>query len=414
MNPLSWIGWGRPKLSGRDSAETMAAYQEKRRSTPSVENILSLSTAWACIRLLSETVGTLPLPVYKRAAARGDKEVAFDHPLYALLHDSPNARQTAAEFWEGQVACLCGWGNGYSEKKMIGDRLVALEPLNPDTLPARRTDGSFVYRISDRGRTEELPESKVFHIRGFGFGRDGVGLSPIRYGAMNMRGALAAEEAALQFLEGGLQVAGFVKEALGTKATHEQRKDLMSLMRDFMGSQASGKVMPLPAGFEFEQLTMNPNDAQLLQSRAFNVEEVCRWFRVPPFMVGHTEKSTSWGTGLEQQMIGFLTFGLRPYLTRIEQSISKQLIAPAERGSVHAEFVVEGLLRADSQGRAALYSTFAQNGIMTRDEIRSKENLAKRGGGAEQLTVQSNLLPIDMLGKQPAKAVQPAPGEPIP
>jgi phage portal protein BeeE len=115
-------------------------------------------------------------------------------------------------------------------------------------------------------------------------------------------------------------------------------------------------------------------------------------------MVGHTEKSTSWGTGLEQQMIGFLTFSLRPYLTRIEQAIKKQIIPPAERSTIFAEFNLEGLLRADSAGRAALYATFAQNGISTRNEIRARENLADVEGG-DVLTVQSNLLPLDQLGQ---------------
>jgi HK97 family phage portal protein len=144
---------------------------------------------------------------------------------------------------------------------------------------------------------------------------------------------------------------------------------------------------------------INPDDAQLLQSRAFSVEEICRWFRVPPFMVGHSEKSTSWGTGIEQQMIGFLTFTLGPWLKRIEQAIQKDLMTPAERSRYFVKFNVEGLLRADSAARAAFYSAMVNNGIYTRDECREKEDMLPMGGNAAVLTVQTALAPLDDLGK---------------
>jgi len=410
INPLGWFGFGRAKLSGRDDPETKAAYAKMEASHPSVDRVLSLSTAWACIRLLSETAGTLPLPLYRRTGP-GKRAPAEDHALYGILHDSPNSWQTAAEYWEGQVANLCGWGNGYSEKKFLGGRIVALEPLRPDTMVRRDPDGSLKYVVNDRGRSEIMPADKVFHLRGFGIGGD-KGLSPIRHGWQTFRSALAAENAATQFLEGGLQIAGFAKEGANGKSNAEQRKELMALFAEFMGSPASGKVMPLPSGWDYQALTMDPEDAQLIETRGFNVDQVCRIFRVPPFMVGHTQNSTSWGTGLEQQQIGFLTFAMRPYLVRIEQSIRKQLLLPAERSSFYAEFVIEGLMRADSSGRAALYTSAGQNGWMTRNEMRRRENLPPIEGG-DTLTVQSNLVPLDQLGKTPARRVQPAPGDPV-
>jgi HK97 family phage portal protein len=170
------------------------------------------------------------------------------------------------------------------------------------------------------------------------------------------------------------------------------------MIAQFAGSVNAGKTMVLEAGMKYQQVSMTPEDAQMLQTRAFNVEEICRWFRVPPFMVGHTEKTTSWGTGIEQQMIGFLTFTLLPWIKRIEQSINRWLLKANERRVYFAKFNPEGLLRADSAARAAFYSTMTQNGIMDRDECREKENLPKRGGNAAELTVQSNMLPIDKLG----------------
>lgn len=401
------------KLSNRDDAETLAAALASgmggagKAVTP--DSALSLSTAWSCVRLLSETIGTLPLGVFERKGE--DKVPARDLPLYELLHDSPNADQTAAEYWEGQVACLGLWGNGYSEKGYSGSRLVSLTPLRPDLMRvARDRNGRRMYRYSDPKGLRELDEDRVFHLRGFGVGGD-VGLSPISYARQTMGTALAADEVAAKFFGSGLQLSGFIDSGQ-PKLTPQQREDIAKLFERFMGSTNAAKLMVLEAGMKFLPLGMNPEDAQLLATRAFHVEEICRWFRVPPFMVGHTEKSTSWGTGLEQQMIGFLTFSLRPYLTRIEQAVKKQLIPAAERAKLFVEFNLEGLLRADSAGRAAIYTTFAQNGIADRNEIRGRENWPRREG-ADVLTVQSNLLPLDQLGQQPPRAVQPAPGEPI-
>lgn len=149
--------------------------------------------------MLSETAATLPLQLYRRKGS-GQREVAYDHLLYGILHDSPHGWQTAAEFWEGQVAHICGWGNAFAEKKYPGDRLVALEPRRPDTMVTRNSNGDLQYRVNDRGRSELLPASKIFHIRGFGMG-GGIGMSPVRYGWATLRSSLAGEDAARQFLD---------------------------------------------------------------------------------------------------------------------------------------------------------------------------------------------------------------------
>lgn len=398
------------KLSGRDDVETikiaLGAMAGAAGKSVAPDSALSLSTAWSCVRLLSETIGTLPMSFYQRVG--DEKTVARNHPLYELLHDSPNADQSAAEFWEGVIACLCLWGNFYGERKYLGDRLVAVQPLKPNLMSVARTAaGRREYRYADPKGRRVFDEDRIFHVRGFGYGGD-VGLSPISYGRETMSVALAAEQTAASQFKNGLQLSGFL-ELQGIKTTPEQRVELIDLFAKFAGSSQAGKVMPLPDGAKFVALGMNPEDAQLLQTRAFHVEEICRWFRVPPFMVGHTEKSSSWGTGLEQQMIGFLTFSLRPYLTRIEQAIKKQLIKPGDRGSYYAEFNLEGLLRADSHGRAALLSALGQNGFITRNEGRARDNLKPLPGG-DTLTVQSNMIPLDKIGQtdQPAQQARSA------
>jgi HK97 family phage portal protein len=390
---LSWLG---KKIKLTDGA-FWAQYYGNSSATGKVvtpDSALHVSAAWACIRLLSETTGILPISVYRNLPG-GGTEVDSQHWLNGLIHDDPNADQTASEYWEGNTACLNLWGNGYSFKEQSGSRTIALIPINPDTMRVYRDSfGARRYQFSERGKREDLPEDKVFHIRGFGVGGD-LGLSPISYARESLGIAMSADEAAGKMFANGMLASGFVTGPNGLK--EDQRTQITKILKDFIGSQNANKIMVLEQGMDFKTIQMNPNDMQMLQSRAWAVEEVCRWFRVPPFMVGHTEKSTSWGTGLEQQMIGFLTFALQPYLNRIEKAARKQLLPPGERSRYTVKFNVEGLLRADSQGRATFLSMMTQNGIMSRNEARAKENLPPVDGG-DELTVQSNLIPLGHLG----------------
>lgn len=357
---------------------------------------MQLATVWSCVRLLSETIGTLPLGVYRKDD-KGGRSANTEHALYGLLHDSPNADQSAAEFWEACVASICLWGNFYAEKVSSGGTLSALNFLKPELMQVKRDRyGARVYVYHDQKGRRDYREDDIFHVRGFGVGGD-VGLSPISYARKTLGLAADTDNAAKSAFSNGIRPAGWL--VVPPKTTKEQKDDLRKTFIDpITGPNATNRVGILEKGIEWNAYTGMPvADMQLLQGRAFNVEELCRWFRVPPFMVGHTEKSTSWGTGLEQQMIGFLTFSLRPYLTRIEQAVKKQLLKPAERGTVYAEFNLEGLMRADSAGRAALANAYAQNGIETRNEIRARHNMAPLPGG-DMLTVQSNLVPLDQLG----------------
>ena len=394
-NLYSWIG----KTLKLTDGDFWQSYYSSDTSTGKVVNAqtaLQLSAVWSCVRLLSETVATLPLGLYERDAA-GNKLAARAHRLHSVLHDQPHANFTAVEFWEVVVAHLALWGNHYSLITRAGGSVAALEPLHPECVTniSVSENGRLKYRIERAGKVDSIDESEVFHVRGFGVSGL-VGLSVLGMARQSLGLAMATEESAGKVFANGMQPSGFVEAPMVLKK--EQRDAFRESLNEFTGSSNAGKTLLLEAGMQYKPLSMNPEDAQMLETRAFNIEEVCRWFRVPPFMIGHTEKSTSWGTGLEQQMIGFLTFALRPYLSRIEQAIKKSLLTPVERQSLFAEFNLEGLLRADSEGRAALYSQMAQNGIYTRNEIRSRENLPPIDGG-DVLTVQSNLISIDQLGK---------------
>lgn len=389
---LNWLGVPVSLVDGSFWAEWSGA-KNYAGKTVTVNSALQLSAAWACVRLISETLSTLPLNLYDDSGQA--KTMARDHPLYRLLHTQPNADMTAAVFWQAYVASLLLWGNAYVEIHRSGGVITSLEFLLPQFVTRKRTSSGAVewsYPDPFTKVTRKIAEAQMWHTPAFT--TDGVkGLSPIALGANVIGSAMAADEASAHTFKNGMKAAGLV--TMDAVLKPEQREDVRQHVRKV---SADGGVMVLEKGSAFQQLTMNPQDAELLSTRSFNVEEICRWFRVPPFMVGHSEKSTSWGTGIEQQMIGFVTFVLRPWCVRIEQSIRKSLMAPAEKQRYQAEFAMEGLLRGDSAARGQFYSTMVQNGIYTRNNVRRLENLEPVEGG-DELTVQSNMIPIGMLGQ---------------
>lgn len=358
--------------------------------------VMQLSAVWACARLIAETISTLPIGMYERTAT--GRVSAGDHPIYNLVHSAPNAASTAAVFWEAVILSMLLRGNGFAEKKYLAGRLVALVFLSPRRLSiSRDSNGRRIFRYTEGDGTQRvIPEKNIFRIPGFTMDGD-WGISTIEYGSQVFGSALAASNAANSTWERGLSPTVAFKMDQVLKP--EQRKEFRKNLEEVSGAINAGKSPLLEGGMDAKTIGINPKDAQLLESRAFSVEEICRWFRVPPFMVGHSEKSTSWGTGIEQQLIGFLTFTLRPWLTRIEQAINKDLLTPVERMRYYAEFNVEGLLRTDSAGRAAYLGTMTEKGLMTLDEGRAKENLPPKGGNADVLMVNSAMMPIDKLGQ---------------
>ncbi|MBO9859361.1 phage portal protein [Xanthomonas sp. A1809] len=364
------------------------------------KTVLQVDAAWSCVRLISETIATLPLSMFERTS--GGKRVAGQHPLHFVIHDQPNADSTASVFWEAMVAAMLLRGAAHAEKLYAGNRLIGLSFLDPDKLVVNRDIQGrkiFVYPRTD-GSRRVIPRERIWIIPGFTL--DGLnGVSVISYGAKVFGAAIAADRAAARTFKNGLLQTVYYKVATFLKP--DQRDEFK---KNLMGTIERGETPLLEGGTDAGSLGIKPSDAQLLESRAFSVESICRWFRVPPWMVGHTEKSTSWGSGIEQQMIGFLTFTLGPWLRRIEQAISKDLLTAGERTRYYAKFAVEGLLRADSAGRAAFYAAMVNNGILTRDEVRELEDREPMGGNAAVLTVQSAMLPLDALGQNDQQAQQ--------
>lgn len=378
---------------------TSSSGDPRMYSAPGINKAMQLSVVWSCVRLISETIATLPLITYERRQVDGRdvRVVAREHPLYSLLHDSPNAEMTAVEFWEAVVSQLCLWGNAYVLKSRgTANRLVALDPLNPALMTVRRTlDGAITYIHADPRGQKEYTEADIWHIKGFG--TDGLcGLSPIGMGWRSMVGANNVEDASSQLFGENMQIGGVV--TIDKLLTPEQRGQMKTKLADATISARTHRWALLEDGAEFKQLAMNPVDAQMIESRQYSVEDLCRWFSIPPAMVGHGTAVSNWGTGREQINQNMVQYVFRAYLVRIEQGIKKSLMTPAERLRYFAEYSLEGLLRGDSSARAAYYSSMTQNGLKTRNECRALENDPPLDGG-DDLTVQSNLVPLTMLGK---------------
>lgn len=403
MSVFSWLGRTIGLTDHKFFAEWFSTGRNTTGKAVTETSALTVATAWACIKLLSQSTQVLPFMVYKKEAD-GSRVAQPNHPAYALIHDQPNVDMTGGEFWQVVTACIALRGNAYGFKlEGSQGRTVAIELIHPDLVMPHRdgAGGELRYRFTWRRKAYDVPRERMIHWRGFSMGGD-MGLSAIAYGASTLGIAIAADDTAGRTFNGGGMTSGFITTPPGvtmTKPQREQFKESLHTFKDERQADPSGFFL-LEGGFDVKTISINPDDLQLLMSRGFSVEETCRLFGVPPFMVGHTEKNTSWGSGLEVQLIRFVTFSLLPYLDAIQRRTNLGLLTPAERRQgFYTEFNLEGLLKADSTARANFYSVMVQNGLYVRDDIRTKENLPKLGGNAGKLTVQSNLILLDQLDK---------------
>ena len=364
---------------------------------------MQMTAVYSCVRILSEAVAGLPLHLYQYTD-RGSKEKAADNPLYFLLHDEPNTEMTSFVFRETLMTHLLLWGNAYSQIIRNGKgEVVGLYPLMPDRMTVNRDEKGrlyYEYMVSSddaktlKGGTVRLSPYDVLHIPGLGF--DGlVGYSPIAMAKNAIGLAIAAEEYGSKFYANGAAPSGILEYPGTVKEPDKVRE---SWNAGFGGSSNAHKIAVLEEGMKYTPISISPNEAQFLETRRFQINEIARIFRVPPHMVGDLEKSSF--SNIEQQSLEFVKYTLEPWLVRWEQAMQRSLIPQDDKSKYFIKFNVDGLLRGDYQSRMQGYATARQNGWMSANDIRELENLDRipAEDGGDLYLINGNMMPLLMSG----------------
>ena len=405
MGILSGIFKARDKSENRTAGSAYTFYMGGSTSGKNVteRSAMQMTAVYSCVRILAEAVAGLPLHLYKYTA-EGGKEKAIDHPLYRLLHDEPNPEMSSFVFRETLMTHLLLWGNAYAQVIRNGkNEVVALYPLMPNKMSVDRDENGHLYYTYYRGSDEAiknkefavtLQPSDVLHIPGLGF--DGlVGYSPIAMAKNAIGMAIACEEYGAKFFANGATPGGVLEHPGAIKDPQRVRE---SWQAAFGGSSNSNKVAVLEEGMKYTPISISPEQAQFLETRKFQINEIARIFRVPPHMVGDLEKSSF--SNIEQQSLEFVKYTLDPWVIRWEQSIMRALLSNTEKKDYFVKFNLEGLLRGDYQSRMNGYAIGRQNGWMSANDIRELENLdripAEEGG--DLYLINGNMLPLKDAG----------------
>ena len=372
---------------------------------------MQMTAVYSCVRILSEAIAGLPLFVYKYGDD-GSKEKCLEHPLWRVLHDEPNPEMTSFVFRETMMNHLLLTGNAYAQiiRNARGE-VIALYPLMPDRMTVDRdSQGRLYYRY--RKNSDDAPEvgknkqsdiifapSDILHVLGLGY--DGlVGYSPIAMAKNAVGLAIAAEEYGAKFFANGAAPSG-VLEHPGTIKDPERIRE--SWQSTFGGSANSNKIAVLEEGLKYTPIAISPEQAQFLETRKFQIEEICRIFRVPPHLVASLDRATF--SNIEHQSISFVDNTIVPWVSRFEQSMQRALFSEAEKRTFFVKFNLNGRLRGDAAARAAFYQTMRQNGIMSANDIRELEemNLIPDELGGNKLLVNGNFVDMAHAGAWTSK-----------
>ena len=367
---------------------SVSGRQSSAGTMVNTETALAVSALRACVTLLAESVAQLPCELYRRTE-KGGRERATDHSVYDLLRVQPNKKDTAFEYFEQAQGSLGLEGNSYSLINRDGSGYITeLIPVNPKKVAVLKgSDGLPYYRLTELNET--LPMRMVHHVKSFSV--DGfVGLSPIYTNADSIGLAMATDQHASAVFQRGATMAGVIEAPVDAAKIKEQ-DSVDRLLDKFTERHGGGlrnafSVAFLQDGMSYKQLAMDNEKAQLLESRSFGVAEICRLYKVPPHMVQHMEKSTTWGSGIEQMSLGFVIYTLLPWLKRTEAALMRDLLLPEERKDFYIEFNISGLLRGDQKARYESYAIGRNWGWLSVNDIRRMENMPPIPGGDRYLT----------------------------
>lgn len=410
---IRWSSWMRNFLGGLWNPEVgiqragPGSYENSAGQAVNDNRALQIGAVFRCIRIIAETAASLPMIAYK-ALPNGDREPLPASHWLSRLVEYPNDTQTGDEWREAMYAQMAGWGNGYSQMvRQSEGRVVELWPYRVGNMEVeRRRDRTLMYRYPDMdGLPQDLGPGKVLHFRAFSV--DGVmGLSPLGMARESLGLAVGAERYASSFFGQGGRPAGIMTSdrLLNDKQREQIRKEYGD-MASTDGNPTGKRFWLLEAALKYSPITVSPEDMQMLETRAFSIAEIARFFGVPLFLLMETEKSTSWGSGIEQQNLGFLIYTLRPYLTRMVTTFNWRIIPERERGRVFVDIDESVLQTMDSAALKELMSSFAQNAILTRNEIRRRLKYPRaEDKNMDAFTCQSALTTIENLGRVQPRA----------
>ena len=405
MGIFSGLFKSRDKPENRTAGSSYTFYMGGTTSGKTVteRSAMQMTAVYSCVRILAEAVAGLPLHLY-RYTDGGGKEKALDQPLYRLLHDEPNPEMSSFVFRETLMTHLLLWGNAYAQVIRNGkNEVIALYPLMPNKMSVDRDENGRLYYTYYRGPDEAiknkefavtLQPSDVLHIPGLGF--DGlVGYSPIAMAKNAIGMAIACEEYGAKFFANGAAPGGVLEHPGTIKDPQRVRESWQST---FGGSGNANKIAVLEEGMKYTPIGISPEQAQFLETRKFQINEIARIFRVPPHMVGDLEKSSF--SNIEQQSLEFVKYTLDPWVIRWEQSIQRALLSQGEKAEYFVKFNLEGLLRGDYQSRMNGYAIGRQNGWMSANDIRELENLDRipAEDGGDLYLINGNMLPLKNAG----------------
>lgn len=365
-------------------------------TVPNLKNVgpneaLQVSTVWACVDLITKTLASMPMQIFE--IKKNKREISRDSNLWTLLHDSPNALMTPYEFYRALLLDLILRGNGYAvvDRNSSGE-VVAMFPISADQVTVLTVEKSenqieIVYEYQLNGQQYQFSPERILHLKGMGKGL--VGLSNLEFMRPNLDENIKMQENSALLFGNGSSAKGIL--TVDHNLDDTARKKLAKKYSGIQLYNESG-LWILPADMRYQQVSLSPADTQLLESRRFSVEEICRWFGVPEVLInGSSDK-------VEEAMDLFYKTTIRPLAINIEQAIRKSIFTPDQREKYTCEFNLDAMLRASLSSRAEVYAKMVQNGLKTRNECRELENDAPLAGG-DGLTVQNNLVPIDQLGK---------------
>jgi len=392
----SWFGGGGAigEGVGQQNAQPGAALIPDT-AVATVDGALQIATVWACIDRRASTMASLPFFAYE--TKNGEKVLARKSRLFELLHESPNSRMTPYEFWRSMMLNHDLRGNAYARvDRDTNGEAIALWPMPADQVEVLvLPDGSMVYEYSFANDVAILAAENVMHLKNLGNGT--TGLAKLEFMRSSTDEASKAQAQASKIFGNGGKPTGVLM--IDKVLNADQRKALLANFAGMAEGNAA-RLFLLEANMKYEQLSISPVDQQLLEARVLSTEELCRWFDVPPVLIGHSNV-TAWGSGIEQIVQGFYTLSLRPMLVNIEQAVRKRVMTSRQRATMTVEISIDALLRGNPVQRSETYAKLLQNGVITIAEARQLEGWPYMAG-TNVLHAQSNLVPLNMLGKQVA------------